>query len=476
MDIKPSEYEKIGRDQIIGLETVLEEVDNYINFLRNFDEYSKYNANIPVGVIFYGPRGTGKTKTAKYLATESKAFFINLDDHRDKSIEEVFEIARKIKEKEGRPVIIFQDEFDKRFFESTYSGLRITEEGNKLLKILDGIRGKKINYGIFFVGTANNVGEKGIDNPLFRPGRLEKLYFYPPTRENKEKLIDFFLSEFISECKDEIEVDVDSRSLSYLFNEDDTPAFIEAVVRDSYFNAVDRYLKNNKKGKLTLSTEDIYKTIVKRKIEDPIILDMTDGEKKVVATHELGHYLVGDELGIEIPFVSIIPTIQSLGQTFLNDKRKNANETYIKNLISTAQGGYLAEEIFLNQELSLNAESDIQFAEELAKKLDKLYRYRDKCRKGNQKDDQNRNKEKILSNNEYSEPEKALCILVDAMTNDEYTEIYTPKILQECEERARGILTNYDKSTIEELSSKLIEQKTLFSKDIENYLGNLKRN
>jgi hypothetical protein len=47
---------------------------------RNSSQYQDYQARIEPGIILAGSPGTGKTSTARYIATKSKAFFVNVRD------------------------------------------------------------------------------------------------------------------------------------------------------------------------------------------------------------------------------------------------------------------------------------------------------------------------------------------------------------------------------------------------------------
>ena len=80
--VKPSKHiiapEILGEDSdreielsnIIGLESVKNELKYYIDFIKNKNKYEKWNVKLPKGILLIGPPGTGKTLLVKTLATE----------------------------------------------------------------------------------------------------------------------------------------------------------------------------------------------------------------------------------------------------------------------------------------------------------------------------------------------------------------------------------------------------------------------
>ena len=58
-------------DEVIGLETVKEEIKYYFDFINNGDKYSNWDVKIPRGVLLVGPPGTGKTLLVKTIAKNS---------------------------------------------------------------------------------------------------------------------------------------------------------------------------------------------------------------------------------------------------------------------------------------------------------------------------------------------------------------------------------------------------------------------
>jgi outer mitochondrial transmembrane helix translocase len=112
-------------DQIGGLDSTTQQIRDIISLPLERPEL--FTANLatgaprslvspPRGVLFYGPPGTGKTMTAKAIARECKATFLNVDatqildkyvGESQRLISSLFSLAEKL-----QPSIIFLDEVD----------------------------------------------------------------------------------------------------------------------------------------------------------------------------------------------------------------------------------------------------------------------------------------------------------------------------------------------------------------------------
>ena len=53
---------------IIGLDSVKEEIRYYMDFINNKEKYIKWNVKLPKGILLAGPPGTGKTLLVKTMA------------------------------------------------------------------------------------------------------------------------------------------------------------------------------------------------------------------------------------------------------------------------------------------------------------------------------------------------------------------------------------------------------------------------
>ena len=53
---------------VVGLESVKEEIKYYMDFIDNKSKYKKWNVQLPKGILLAGPPGTGKTLLVKTIA------------------------------------------------------------------------------------------------------------------------------------------------------------------------------------------------------------------------------------------------------------------------------------------------------------------------------------------------------------------------------------------------------------------------
>jgi len=141
------------------------------------------------GILLFGPPGTGKTLLMRALANEIKVglYYVKASNLlspyqgvTEKNISEIFALAKK-----NAPCILFFDEIDaiapKR--EMTES-----EENRRVLSaILQELDGFTPETNIILVGATN--APNLIDPALLRPGRIDKIIYFPLPDEKARKLI-----------------------------------------------------------------------------------------------------------------------------------------------------------------------------------------------------------------------------------------------------------------------------------------------
>ena len=113
--VDPSEI-KVAFKDVAGCEEAKIEIMEFVNFLKNPQQYLDLGAKIPKGAILTGPPGTGKTLLAKATAGEANVPFISVSGSEflemfvgvgPARVRDMFAMARK-----NAPCILFVDEID----------------------------------------------------------------------------------------------------------------------------------------------------------------------------------------------------------------------------------------------------------------------------------------------------------------------------------------------------------------------------
>merc|ERR1719323_3007299 len=113
--VNPDEI-KVAFKDVAGCEEAKIEIMEFVNFLKNPQQYIELGAKIPKGAILNGPPGTGKTLLAKATAGEANVPFVSVSGSEflemfvgvgPARVRDMFAMARK-----HSPCILFIDEID----------------------------------------------------------------------------------------------------------------------------------------------------------------------------------------------------------------------------------------------------------------------------------------------------------------------------------------------------------------------------
>jgi ATP-dependent metalloprotease FtsH len=167
-------------DDVAGQETAVTELREVSDFLSDTERYVKLGAQIPRGILVYGPPGCGKTLLARALAGESGASFYSISG--SDFVEMYVGIgARRVRDlfKDARanaPAIVFIDELDSVGRRRSGTGGAATgsgeEQGQALNQLLAEIDGFSPAEGVILVGATNRPDV--LDPALLRPGRFDR--------------------------------------------------------------------------------------------------------------------------------------------------------------------------------------------------------------------------------------------------------------------------------------------------------------
>lgn len=361
------------REDIVGIDNVLVEIDDVIHWLRHAPEYQKMNARLEPGIIFEGDPGTGKTLTSRYIATKSNAFFVNVREFpiagtlfKASDISDLFKRARdKYASLGGVPIILFWDEFEQGAIERGQATVDQVATVSQLTAELDGVHGK--NEGLLLIGCTNYI--YGIDEALKRSGRMGlHIDFTAPDREGKKLLLDHYLGKF------EVGNDVDLDTLSYFFDSTDTAADIEEACIEAWRNAVHRSIDADVEARM--AQKDLVKVFIKRLVGPPttfVNLPTEDSER--IAVHEVGHAIMALVYDIPLRLLTIQPGKKTLGRVITAEVREHIGtmDEWVSQMRVTI-GSIVAEECAGIPAL-VGSTNDLEKVNQIATRLvDSLYK------------------------------------------------------------------------------------------------------
>lgn len=190
---------------VIGAGEAKEELQFFINFLKNPKKFSAQGLKPPKGVLLYGPPGTGKTLLAKAMAGESGVAFIpavassfvtKYQGSGPESVRALFKKARRY-----APAIVFIDEIDAvgRARGGSDSGHGEEMALNALLTEMDGFSVDP-KRPVFVLSATNFDVEEGkggmgtIDGALAR--RFDrKIMVDLPNKDDRKQYIEMMLKK-----------------------------------------------------------------------------------------------------------------------------------------------------------------------------------------------------------------------------------------------------------------------------------------
>jgi len=162
---------------VAGLDTVLDELQEVVAFLKDPKRFNTVGARPPRGLLLEGGPGTGKTLVAKAIAGEAGVPFYSMAG--SEFVEVIVGVgAARVRDlfKRARvnaPCIIFVDEIDALGGRRAPSSMRGNEEREQTLnQLLTEMDGFTADTGVIFVGATNRADL--LDPALLRPGRFDR--------------------------------------------------------------------------------------------------------------------------------------------------------------------------------------------------------------------------------------------------------------------------------------------------------------
>ncbi|MBN2350974.1 MAG: ATP-dependent zinc metalloprotease FtsH [Spirochaetales bacterium] len=348
---------------VAGVDAVMEELGEVVDFLKHPHKYMLLGAKTPKGILLIGPPGTGKTLLARAIASESNVPFFSISG--SDFIEMFVGVgAARVRDlfrqaKAQSPSIIFIDEIDsigRRRGTGIGGGHDEREQTlNQLLSEIDGF--EQDSKTLVFAATNR---PDVLDPALLRPGRFDRrITIGLPAMKDRAAILRIHArNKPLGRDVDLEEVargtpGFSGADLENLLNE----AALVAALRDKTFISQDDI--NAAKDKIVLGLE-----------RRNVIL--TGNEKRTIACHESGHALVAELLPNADPVhkVSIIPRDFTMGDTQQlqeGDKYLFSRE-YLMDRVTVLMAGRAAEEIMMHAVTS-GAENDLKEAQRLVRKM-----------------------------------------------------------------------------------------------------------
>ncbi len=355
--------EGIHFDDVAGEDEAKESLAEIVDYLHNPQKYTDVGASMPKGLLLVGPPGTGKTMLAKAVAGEAGVPFFSMSGSEfvemfvGMGASKVRDLFKQAKEK--APCIVFIDEIDaigkKR--DGQVGGNDEREQTlNQLLTEMDGFEG---NNGVIILAATNRP--ESLDPALTRPGRFDRrVPVELPDLAGREAILK------VHARKIKLADDVDFRTIARMAS-GTSGAELANIVNEAALRAV----RSGRTVVCQADLEESIEVVIAGYQKKNAIL--SDGEKKVVAYHEIGHALVAAMQSHSAPVqkITIIPrTSGALGYTMqveAGDKVLMTRQE-IENKIATFTGGRAAEEIVFG-EITTGASNDIEQATRLARAM-----------------------------------------------------------------------------------------------------------
>lgn len=283
---------------VAGCEEAKIEIMEFVNFLKNPQQYIDLGAKIPKGAILTGPPGTGKTLLAKATAGEANVPFITVSGSEflemfvgvgPSRVRDMFTMARK-----HAPCILFIDEIDavgRKRGGKNFSGH--SEQENTLNQLLVEMDGFNTTTNVVVLAATNRVDI--LDKALLRPGRFDRQIFVPaPDIKGRASIFKVHLGPL----KTTLDKEALARKMASL-----TPGFTGADIANVCNEAA------------LIAARDLRNDIIMKNFEsaiDRVVAGMEKKtnvlqpeEKKTVAYHEAGHAVCGWFLEYADPLLKV---------------------------------------------------------------------------------------------------------------------------------------------------------------------------
>jgi cell division protease FtsH len=354
---------KITFKDVAGLEEAKEELKEVVEFLKTPGKFEKLGAEVPKGVLLFGPPGCGKTLLAKAVAGEANVPFFSISGSEfvelfvgvgAARVRDLFEKAKR-----NSPAIIFIDELD-AVGRQRGTGLGGThdEREQTLNQILVEMDGFDTDTRVIVMAATNRSDV--LDPALLRPGRFDRRVILGlPTKSEREAILK------IHSRNKPLGKDVDLERMGAI-----TAGFSGAELENLLNEAAILSARHSKKEIDQKEMEEALEKVILGPQKKSRLLNAKD--KEFSAYHEAGHALVSELLPNcdAVHKISLISRGEALGYTWSLPKEDLyiTTRSNFKDQLASLLGGRVAEEV-VKHEISTGAENDLRRSTKIAREM-----------------------------------------------------------------------------------------------------------
>lgn len=183
----------VRREDIVGLTHVMGELASLVARLADTQGAALLRAELPKGILFHGPAGTGKTLVARYLAGTLGPDVPMYEVSSDELSPPRFRGALRYLAAAHRRSILYADEID-QWAMDRHTGYHSPETRLLLTAALAALDGLRPTVGPTVIASSNQA-PRFLDPALVRPGRLGiHVRFDLPDEAEREALFGLFLA------------------------------------------------------------------------------------------------------------------------------------------------------------------------------------------------------------------------------------------------------------------------------------------
>lgn len=349
---------------VAGIEEVVTEFRDVINFFNGETSFEKVGARVPKGILLIGDPGTGKTLIAKAVAGEAGVPFFSLSGS---EFVEMFvglgaSRVRKLfkKAKAKAPCIIFIDELDalgrQRGIGSSSADDEKNQTLNELLVQMDGFRS---DTNVIVLAATNRPDV--LDSALVRPGRFDRRIIVPhPDVEGRKKILAVHIGNKPM-----------GKSVDLMDIAKTTTGMVGADLANLANEAAIIAARRNADAIEQTDFEEALEKILTGSVQNKSSL-LSERERQIVAYHEAGHAVVMHSLALADPVykISIVSRGNAGGFTMSlpEQERTLLSREKLLSDIASLLGGRAAEELIFN-DVTSGASNDLQVATHMAESM-----------------------------------------------------------------------------------------------------------